>query len=342
MPSRAKKHRHNNFDALRLLAACFVFFSHSFPLYGRPEPDFLSSPGLRSMNLGGIGVSMFFAISGYLVTQSWVRTEDPGRFFFKRILRLYPAFGLNFLVVAFLIAPLASTVSYFDYLAMLWQDGFSLLKGLVSFAMPHLPGAFQENPLRGTNSPLWTLRWEVLCYAFIFVMGLLDLKRLLGLMTVLYFLLFWEWMSFPEQMEHLGLLYAGGFLLGACCFVYRKYIRFSHQGALISLLVLALLGIGGIYCLLLYLAAVVYLTLYVALEFRPMGNVARYGDFSYGLYLYAWPIQQAVGVAFSFRKSDFALYVATSFLLSMMAAAFSWYGVERHVLKLSHMDRKKR
>src|SRR5688572_15400253 len=110
--------RANNFDAVRLAAALAVVFSHSFLIAEgteRNEP-FVWITGNQSI-LGLLGVFVFFVISGYLVTESYVRNPAPGRFALRRTLRIYPGLVVNVLVCAFLVGPLVSALPLGAYLA---------------------------------------------------------------------------------------------------------------------------------------------------------------------------------------------------------------------------------
>ena len=97
--------RQNSFDLLRLVAAVMVLISHSFPLVGEAEPE------LAGVSLGGFGVIVFFAISGYLVTRSWAYDQRLTAFAAKRGLRLLPALAVCVLVTAYVIGPVATMVS---------------------------------------------------------------------------------------------------------------------------------------------------------------------------------------------------------------------------------------
>ncbi len=98
--------RFDSFDLLRAVGALAVLVSHSFALTGRPEPGV---PGADT--LGGLGVAIFFSISGYLIALSWRRDPRPGAFLVKRSLRIFPALGVAVVLAAFLLGPVVTQLS---------------------------------------------------------------------------------------------------------------------------------------------------------------------------------------------------------------------------------------
>lgn len=168
--------RDNSFGALRLLAALFVTLSHSYPIAlgpGTPEPPYPLLP----FSLGTVGVYMFFAISGILVTQSFMRSKSAARFLWHRFLRIYPALLVSLLLTTFIVAPLFGvslgwffTVEPYRHIfvnALLFKD-----------AETGVSGAFPLNPLPSAmNDPIWTLVWEVRAYLILLIFGTLFSVR---------------------------------------------------------------------------------------------------------------------------------------------------------------------
>src|SRR4051794_39463760 len=178
---RAGDRRGNNFDALRLLAALSVVFSHSFLIAEGTEA---SEPFVwltrNQCVLGLMGVFVFFIISGYLVTGSFLRSPAPGRFALRRFLRIYPGLVVNVLVCAFLLGPFISTRPLTAYLADPELSDF-LYKGLTLNPGPmQLPGVlFVDNSVGLLiNGSLWTLRYEVMMYLLVLLLGMARLLRL--------------------------------------------------------------------------------------------------------------------------------------------------------------------
>src|ERR671933_330026 len=140
--------RDNAFDALRLLGAVLVLVSHSFALAGVAEPK------LGKSSLGVIGVEIFFAISGFLVTASWLSDPRPRAFLAKRALRILPALIVTVALTAFLLGPLLTTLSAGSYETASGTASYVvdnivavLTGGTVRDVAYALPGVFGGNPL---------------------------------------------------------------------------------------------------------------------------------------------------------------------------------------------------
>lgn len=147
----------NGFTALRLLGAYLVIITHSNVLL-RAEPDSLTKLGLPQWS--ELGVSAFFAVSGYLICKALQRNSDPISYLRNRALRIFPAFFVLLVFTVFFVGPFFSNKSY-------WENGvpLSYFSNLSLYQLsPYLPGVFQNNPVKVVNGSLWTLVYEVTCY----------------------------------------------------------------------------------------------------------------------------------------------------------------------------------
>src|SRR5207248_914609 len=181
MPASASAHRRNNFDALRLIAALSVAFSHSFLIAEGSEArePFAWLTGNQCI-LGLVGVFVFFIISGYLVTESYCRTPAPGRFALKRGLRIYPALADNAIVCALVLGPIATSLPLSAYFADRGVGRFVAAVLMLDPGPLQLPGVlFADNSVGLLiNGSLWTLRYEVMMYAMVLLLGIVRLLRL--------------------------------------------------------------------------------------------------------------------------------------------------------------------
>ncbi len=291
----------NGFGVLRLITALAVVFSHSFYLTTHvtaAEPLF----GSTGFTLGQHAVHVFFSVSGLLVMASLIRTPALSEFLWARALRIFPALVLCTLLTAFVLGPLATSqpiVSYFTsaepYLYVLKTAG--LITGNAA-----LPGVFDANPVPGeVNIPVWTLKYEVICYLLLAAAALLGVFRSWALTTLVLATIAAAYLV--PQLAY-GAIAEGGslgslarlgfcFSVGVIGYVLRDQLRIGAVGLVLT---------GGAYLLLrgtgLDYVALILLTAYTsfAVASLPFGLLTRWTrdtDISYGTYIYGWPIMQS-------------------------------------------------
>ena len=331
----------NRFDILRLLAAWLVLFSHCFPLGARPGSEPLASTwGVDT--LGGVGVAIFFVLSGYLVTLSLERSPHIFEFARRRALRIYPALVMLCLLCVLLLGPWMTVLPQAAY----WQHYLTLdyLKTASAWFIQYpLPGVFWANPTPITvNGALWSLPYEITCYGVLALVSLLPgplrfKVPLLGAGLVLQFLMRPSPMVMGPFDRFMGLDYYNGklgvlFALGAVFACWRTHIRPLLWPALL-LLAGALFLHHGAWQTLLYLLGVGTLTLWLALYGRCLPRVpARVGDWSYGAYLYGFPVQQVLAHN-KLHELSFVGYIVASTVLTFGLAGLSWHLVEKHAMR---------
>lgn len=349
-----KKSHDNNFDVIRLLLAALVILCHSGRALNRSAVsiDPLDGVTLGQEDLGHVAVCGFFALSGCLVTASWLNSDGALSYFRKRVLRIYPGFIVAWLVCAFVVLPL-SGVAWSEYVAMvrpgLWALKLALLRGFGGVT------AFPGNPQQALNTSLWSIPVEFGCYILVAVLGFAKVLRsrpaavavtaLVGVVVAAVPLL--DFVQPASQAvaslrrplallaTHITLPHFY-FLLGMLAFLFRKELRLSGPlaiAATLTLLVAArvppLLHVVTPFCW-------TYLLLYLA--YLPRLRVPLVGpnlDLSYGLYLYGWPIQQLLVMWLEPSLSMWGLFALT-LPLTAVAAYFSWTFVERPAQRLNH------
>lgn len=335
--------RSNNFDFLRFALASLVIFSHSFALISRSndtEPLMRLTRG--GIDSGAVAVNGFFVISGFLITYSYLRGKGFADFFRKRALRIYPGFIAAVSFCAFLVAPVASSGPWGAFSS---SQLVQYLKSILFLQSYKYSEAFPNNAFHALNGSLWSISFEWWCYvgvAVLGVMGLLQYKRLvLGLFVLSLFgsLMF----SVFELNPGGGVL---GIVLGAPKFWarllpyylagmvfchYREVIPYSWKLALGAWSVL----VGSVFiphALVVALpVAGTYLLFWVA--FNTVFQVPRWaahGDFSYGIYLYAFPLQQFL-LHHVPSLNPFGL-LALSLPLSVFFGFLSWHLVEKRFM----------
>lgn len=336
---RASKARGNNFDALRLGAAFAVIVSHSFEIVGgAPEAEPLRVLTAGDASIGRLAVMIFFVLSGFLLTRSFLSEPSLGAFARKRALRIAPALLAVVLVSVFIIGPVATTLALPDYFAA--GETWRYLANLGFYTgFDRLPGVFASAPIAGVvNGPLWTLKIEVLCYLTLAAVGA---ARLLSVRNVAAMIVtFYVGAALVGDGPHDGALYyvdqytdlARSFFAGALLALAAGRIVLSPAAAVIACAGLALAAPAGLLSTVFPLFGG-YLVLWIGFaDLGPMRRAGRFGDFSYGLYLWGWPAQQIIQTTIA--PSHWLLNIALATPLALGAAILSWRLVERPALAL--------
>lgn len=332
--------RDNNFNLLRALAALAVLGSHSFTLALGPtaiEP-LMTTLG---MSLGTMAVGVFFTISGYLVTASLLSRGSVSDFLLARARRIYPGLWVALALTVLVLGPMATTLGVSEYLTHPRTWFHALKNGTLLFGfVDRLPGVFAGLPYAHTvNGSLWTLPLELRLYLSLAAIYLLLTGLARGrertwiapliavLATVCVLLVAWQGAG-----SSAGLRFAALFFVGAAMQVYRHRVAFGAGGMLAALAALVAASVDAGVFALAFVTAGGYLVLCAA--FVPGGVLRRYnrlGDYSYGLYIYAFPVQQTVaslvpgiGVA--------GMFIASSAITLVLAMA-SWRFVEAPMLR---------
>ncbi|MCB2108297.1 MAG: acyltransferase [Rhodobacteraceae bacterium] len=340
--------KENNFDLIRLFAAVLVLVSHCYPLTGQVTEPFANYLGEYDTG-GGWGVAIFFVISGFLVARS-VLGRSVGIYFTSRALRILPALALVTVFEIVVIGPMYTTQRLGAYFSN--GETFRHLQNVSIFWIRQvLPDTFATNPQAHiVNGSLWTLPIESAFYILLpvaCVLGLLKPRPVLACLAIVAALtaytttvLGWGWANQG------GLLFPGGpayyvlkqglfFLIGAAFWIHRDNIPHNKYLALGCVALLVVFAWKEYRLVAMYIA-LPYLVIYAALA---RGIHARLGetigDLSYGTYLFAFPVQQAIVAA-----HDGALGPGRLLLFALplvLGLAFlSWRFVEQPALRLRH------
>jgi peptidoglycan/LPS O-acetylase OafA/YrhL len=336
----------DNFNLLRLLFAGAVLFSHCFELIDRGRIHEPLDRLFHTFSAGDLAVDGFFLLSGYLVVQSWIRDPSPGRYLARRALRVYPAFVAVTLLCAFALGPAfgGGPARYFAQFHPLDFAAATLL-----LREPVVPPVFVGNPYTDVNGSLWTIQYEFMCYGIVIAAGLAARNRR-GAWLVIWVaamaLNFFaedaiERIRFPGSRLLLGdepgafVRFIGFFASGALAFLYRDRLRYrAGAAALCGAVVIAALFSFDTAKLALPTAGA-YLLFWFA--FRPTADSAlqrfvHQSDLSYGLYLFAWPVQQML-IGLLHLDSAWTL-LPLALAASAGCALLSWRWIEQPFLAL--------
>ncbi|MBY0572651.1 MAG: acyltransferase [Undibacterium sp.] len=320
--------RQNNFDFLRILAAFLVLFGHQLALGGETEITILPN-----ISLGTLGVFMFFIISGFLVSSSWRNDPHTWRFLAKRLLRLWPGLAVVVLLAALVMGPLMSNLS-----ATAYFSSPSLLRYLHTLHFNiqyYLPGVFTNNPYPGAvNGSLWTIPLELNCYLMLLSLGLLRCLRWPLLVLIATLATATTLLVFQNQTVQLKWHFSVFFFAGVCLDLFQPQWRKFAYRYLLGLTCLSLLLFvmhfpeAGLFAILPY--AVIFFGSSATPLLRKTG---KYGDLSYGLYLYAFPIQQLF-FSLNGKALSFYLGLVITLCFTFICAYASWHLIEKPALSL--------
>ena len=324
-----------------MVAASLVVLSHSYALTLRAGDEPLVMLSRGRLDAGTVGVITFFGISGFLIAQSLERTPSLARYAISRALRIVP--GL-YVAKAFCVVVIGWSVTMLPATAF-WSDPATWRFLLVTpfFELPdHLPGVFVTLPYPlAVNGSLWTIPVEVWCYFIAAIIAVVGLARSARLYTALFAATIVAYIAFPQTTTGLmpldgvgsvpGLL--ASFFFGAWLYVYRRRVPVSLPlAAAVALLLVACLRTPSL-ARFPFFFGIPYLTLVVA--YHPRLLWRRYldaGDYSYGTYVLAFPIQQYLIWRFGPLPPPalFMLALAATVPLAML----SWHVVEAPALAL--------
>lgn len=334
----------NNFDFLRLLAALLVVVGHAYGIMAHEQPTLLGP------QISVLGLIIFFSISGYLVTNSWKSDPSLGRFLLKRALRIFPGLIAAISVTTFVIGPIASDLPLASYLTQRGTYAY-LLNGALRYTYG-LPGVFADNPISGAmNISLWSLPVEFSLYLAVPVIVLLGARR--------YDVAFWAvtvvlaissiYLTYYQHGPHIVIY--GTDLIAACGIAYfftaGAYFA-AHKGKFSMVVACALFAAWAIeprfftgilrFPIAVTVAfAIPYIILSIGTKSWPIiRHTGRLGDLSYGIYLYAFPVQQIIAQG-ALRKASVSTSIWLSLLITIPLALISWHLIEKQAIRAKGM-----
>jgi len=326
------KSRSTGFDYLRIVLAVAVLLWHSYRVTNAGAS---MTPVVRAF--AGPILPMFFALSGFLISGSLVRSRSIHEFIMLRVIRILPALSVETVISLVLIGSFFTTLSLAQFYAHPVTHHY--LYNMVGHVQLRLPGVFEDLPFpRIVNLSLWTVPFELRCYLLIVLLWFTRLVSqrylLLAAALILPVLLYFHDVQSGQVMGTLGRVSGNVlvicFLCGIVVYQFREKLVLSLPLFIASLAVaeVMLLSSFGSYLVALPLA---YATVYLGMLNPPKVPVLLNGDYSYGVYLYAFPVQQAVVSLFPAYR---IWWVNAAIALPVVAilAAFSWHAVEKPIM----------
>jgi peptidoglycan/LPS O-acetylase OafA/YrhL len=339
--------RDNSLNLIRLVLASLVLVAHAYYIAGVQSPDGTFGPHIDGENLGGWAVFGFFALSGYLITASrW--SNSLGTYLVHRIARIFPAFVVCLVMMVAVFAPVAYRVANGTLAGYLTAGpttpaNFVFSNALLRINAYEIAGTPTGVPYPGAwNGSLWSLYYEFLCYLIVgFLATIVWLRRSAWGMAVAFVLSVGMHAGWSRGLSTL----MGGngdfqllfkllplFLGGALVQLLRHRLPLHWAGAALSAVVVTgavwVLDGGGAQLTAPFLA---YLLLWVG-SVLPSPRVIQKHDVSYGVYIYAFPVQQLL-VLTGIHQHGLILYDVVAMACTVPLAAASWLLVERPIMR---------
>ncbi len=351
---QAISHRSNNFDFLRFLGASLVIYGHAYPLSGRGTFDHIQLWTRGLFPTAHMGVAIFFVISGFLIAQSLARSPSVSNYVWKRCLRIFPGLIVAALLTVFFVGPILTDLPLNKYFTA--KDTYKYLT-VIKLYPPYpdtLPGVFEQATNRSVNGSLWTLAYEFSCYFALLAVSLVIAARIRGKVILGAFLAVWAsfllWYpvlsasTYRLPFFHLKLFnlidFGMYFVAGSAAYHFKDYILYKGYIALTFFLIWmgsyllaeSLIAVPLTCVVWARYLAVPYLVLYLSFLSGPLNQFGRYGDLSYGLYIYAFPIQRIVVEKIG-ETAPIEEIIFLSFLFTLPFAWLSWSFIEKPCLK---------
>ncbi|WP_250526169.1 acyltransferase [Caballeronia sp. GAWG2-1] len=337
-------HPKDNFDAIRLIAALVVLYGHAFPLSGVP------SPALFGNEVQTLAVKVFFSISGYLVMGSWMRDPSWGHYLWKRCLRIFPGLIVCILLSAFVLGPVVTRLPVSEYFRNPWFVRY--LGNMALYPSYALPGVFEHIAYpNAVNGSLWSLPVEFAMYLIaplVVLWGRGQKVRIVIGSFVLCVLGLYLVRFAPPQKPIVfyatsivsALDAAPYFFLGAAWKIAAPKEAFDLQTALLAVLLLATIPQSSIaHEIALYIVLPYAILSFSLAKPAAFGWMGRLGDFSYGVYVYGFVVQQTISFVLQTQGKPF-LNFGLALVPTLLLAAASWHLVEKRFLALKPLRRR--
>ncbi|RYF90833.1 MAG: acyltransferase [Chitinophagaceae bacterium] len=331
----------NNFDFLRIVAATCICFTHSFNLISQNAAEPLMHLTGQRYDFSFVGLCIFFTISGFLITKSVYSSSSILSYLWKRFLRIQPLLIVVCIITVFVLGPVFTNLSVSSYFGN--KATYTYFRNIfpATGIQFELPGVFANNFHPGSvNGSLWTLiveeRLYLLVGTFIFFR---TFKRAFAVaILLLNIVLLLQAHLFPSELQAYlqgsHIFYAMLFLnAGAFYQMSMEFHSFSKKWSLLigPVLLAVLLFVPGLHFLL--PIVIPFVVLQFAHVKSPMNMAGQWGDFTYGLYIFAFPVQQMLIAGGIFTENPYALFL-TTMAINLPLAVGSWHMIEKRCLQL--------
>lgn len=327
----------NNFDFLRVVFASTVAIAHLIELSEIPQIQ----PYAYLFNTR-LAIDGFFIISGFLIAKSYESNKNFKVYVKKRIKRIVPAYFFLIIFCALTFVVLSTnTFSNYFLSAQFWKYLIANLS-FQNYIEPCLPGVFQGNLICAINGALWTIKIEEAFYLLLPVFYyFIDSKKVN--IYVLSIFIYIASVSYFSYFSYVDMYRIAKQLPGALAFFITGVMFYRHFNILdkwkhhiiIPCLIIFMLEQ---YLLNTYVFKPItygFMVFYIAYNFRKLNNFGKYGDFTYGIYIYHFPLIQIFVFYNLFSSYNYILVSIFLMLLVLLASVLSWYLLELRYLSES-------
>jgi peptidoglycan/LPS O-acetylase OafA/YrhL len=351
MKSSCLSNLSNNFNFIRLIVAISVQISHSISLSYIKQDDAVVKLTRGIYSCSHLGVATLFIISGYVITNSAFHSKSWKSFLWKRVLRLIPGLLIVLLFCAFILGPIVTSEPLYFYFSS--KETYRFLSFVFLYIQKYsLPGVFENNPISAINGSLWTLAYEFtlsILVMFGFLFGILKKRKLVLCLWILFLtfriylgnMYFWYSYAAPFTLN-LNMLYVFEwsfyFLSGMLVFLYRD-LNIIKLKMLIILFCSYILATSLKKKYILYILnyiLVPYLVFYLSFIPGKLNSISQFGDFSYGIYIYAFPVQQTL-IYFLGAEIPVNLNILLYIIATFPLAVASWFFIEQRALRYKNI-----
>jgi len=336
--------RDNNFNLIRFIAASLVLFSHSFALsLGGSEFEPLKTT--IGMTWGMIAVDVFFITSGFLITNSFLTRNKLLSYAWARLLRIYPALIVATVFCVLVLGVWFTKHTIYEYIMDTQTHKYFVKNSTLFFGTSYsLPGVFIETPFKSTvNGSIWTLPYELKMYVILAVIlcFVTYMSKWIKFLTIKNALLVIGVFSVGLHLfNHFHTIFSANFVrffsmffIGSAFFTWSDKVVLSSKFAIFGLPLLIIVSINKDIFFVIYNLLLPFLVFYLA--YIPSGKIRKFnriGDYSYGIYIYAFPVQQSI--AATIPNVSVSTMIILSFIVTLFLAILSWHLIEKRFLKM--------
>lgn len=319
--------RDNFFDVIRFIAAFLVLYSHQFALSGFEEPSFL-----RFTSVGGFGVIVFFGVSGYLVAQSGIRSDGFLNFIFKRVRRIFPALIFCGIVIYLFLGLMLQPCMVFTKKTLISFINLVFLRGADAMTMAN--GFIYPSSIDGS---LWTLPLEFLCYIILGIIFCFS-KTIKPALLVFSFMLILSvyLLAHPTKIGFYSIAIqafaplATSFFMGVLMSLTKANWGLKKTKVFLFFsLFLLLFSLSGTYEINVLGYVIIPILIIIAGVSGKDKLIHGRFDYSYGIYIYAFPVQQVI---INYVGVGFWESMLFSAIITLILASLSWHFIEKKML----------